>query len=100
MEITAHYSNDRVNRERIINAIGEGHHIASVNIDRGDPRGPELHVLTDTGIILIYNANSHILITKLIARPSQMKKFFAGGRVPNRLWNLGNAHVANEYNFA
>lgn len=73
---TKHYTVDRVNRERIIKEIGEGTIVATFTVDKGHPNGPELHSITTNGIIIIRNKRTHKLITKLIARPAQIKRYF------------------------
>lgn len=74
---TKHYTNDRKRREAIIkNVIGEGKEVETFTVDRGHKNGPELHTITTTGIIIIRNARTKKIITKLIARPAQIKRYF------------------------
>ena len=70
-----HYKNDRREREALIKKIGLGKEIATFKVDKGHPKGAELHTITDTGIIIIENARTHKIVTKLIARPNQIKKY-------------------------
>ena len=71
-----HYKKDRQARETIIkDIIGYGNIIRSIEIDKGHINGAEIHKLSDTGIITIYNKNSGKLVTKLIARCGQAKRF-------------------------
>ena len=71
-----HYSNDRIARETLIAQIGIGKAISTVRIDRGHPAGAELHTITTTGIIIIHNERTHKMVTKLIARPGQIRRYF------------------------
>ncbi len=73
-----HYNKERSERERHIREIGYGKAVASFVIDRGHENGPEIHEITDTGIINIYNQITKKLVTKLIARPAQIKRYFNG----------------------
>lgn len=74
---TKHYTNDRKKREELIqNVIGEGKEVETFTIDRGHRNGPELHTITTTGIIIIRNAKTKKIVTKLIARPAQIKRYF------------------------
>lgn len=73
---TKHYAIDRADRERLIKEIGEGTIVATFTVDKGHPKGPELHSITTNGIIIIRNKHTHKLITKLIARPGQIKRYF------------------------
>ena len=71
-----HYSKDRNTRDMIINAIGLGNAIKAREVDKGHPKGPEIHVLSDTGIITIYNKYTKKMATRLIARPGQIERFY------------------------
>lgn len=85
MKKTLHYIEDRQDRENRIKEIGYGAVIKRVVVDRGHKNGPEIHEVTDTGIVNIYNERTHKLITKLIARPAQIKRYFVGETVPAEL---------------
>lgn len=90
MSISKHWTNDRQDRQKIIKSIGMGNPLFSVNIDKGHPAGPELHTVTDTGLIIIHNVHSKKLVTVLIARPAQLIKY--GKPVPQSVLNLAKAH--------
>jgi len=78
-----HYHRDNVGREAAIKKIGgDGNVIAMFYVDRGHKNGPEKHYLTDNGIIIVVNAITNILCTKLIARPQQLLRY--------REWGLKN----------
>ena len=70
-----HYNKDRVAREKIIRKIGLGKEVKTVRIDKGHPNGPELHTITSNGIVIIRNERTKKLITKLIARPNQIRNY-------------------------
>lgn len=69
---TAHLSHRADRLEKIRTLIGYGNDICKNVVDRGHPAGPELFILTDTGIIKCYNARTYRHITDLIARPRQI----------------------------
>ena len=70
---TMHYNNDKeVRRNTIEKYIGYGNDIFSAELDRGHKNGSEIHVVTDTAIIKIYNARTKKHVTDLIARPGQI----------------------------
>lgn len=95
-----HYTNDRQRREKAINMIGQGTPVATFIIDRGHRNGAELHEITDTGIINIYNQKTHKLITKLIARPGQIKRYYEEGKAPRFLIEKAiDNTVKNRYNY-
>lgn len=71
-----HYTADRKAREELIAKIGNGNAIATIRVDRGHKNGAELHTITTTGIIEIRNERTHKLVTKLIARPQQIRRYF------------------------
>lgn len=94
-----HYKEDRKQREEIINKIGQGNKVASFRVDRGHRNGAEIHEISDTAIITIYNERTHKLITKLIARPGQIKRYYKQGKAPQALIEKAiNNTVKNHYN--
>ena len=93
-----HYATDRQKREEIIQKIGYGVKVDSFIIDRGHRNGAEIHVITSTGIINIYNQRSHKLITKLIARPAQIKRYYTDRPAPQNLLEIALQNVKNHYN--
>ena len=74
--MSRHYQTERRAREERIRKIGLGKVVASFIIDRGHPNGPEIHKLTSTAIILIYNQRTRVHVTSLIARPGQIKRYY------------------------
>lgn len=97
MMTSKHYRQDRKQRQHIINMIGQGTIIREVVWDRGHRNGPEVHKVSDTGIISIYNLNSGKLITKLIARPAQIQRYFDGD-APVELLAIARHHQNMGYN--
>lgn len=97
MTETRHYARDRRHRESIIKEIGYGHIIKVAIVDRGHRNGAEVHKVSDTGIISIYNLNSGKLITKLIARPAQIQRYFDGD-APVELLTIARHHQNMGYN--
>lgn len=71
-----HYMIERKEREQNIQKIGIGKVVDSFKVDRKHRNGPEIHKITNTGIILVYNEYSGKLITKLIARPGQIRRYY------------------------
>ena len=90
---TMHYNNDKeVRRNTIEKYIGWGTDIFSAELDRGHKNGSEIHVVTDTAIIKIYNARTCKHVTDLIARPNQIKRVYhAKGQYAPR-WLLDIAY--------
>lgn len=96
---TKHYSEDRMDRENLImNIIGMGTVIKVVTLDRGHRNGPERHEISDTGIVTVYNVRTNRLVTKLIARPAQLARYWEDGRVPTEVYNLARYHTKMGYN--
>ena len=93
-----HYRRDRRYRERIIQTIGEGTVIKVMTVDRGHPKGPEIHELSSTGIITVWNFNHTKIITKLIARPGQVKRYYKDTTAPTELVMLAKEHLKLHYN--
>ncbi len=95
-----HYIKERVAREKLIKEIGIGSAVATFKVDKGHPNGPELHTITTTGIIIIRNARSHKLVTKLIARPGQIRRYYK--EVPKnmeKIIEIAKIHQKMGYNY-
>lgn len=94
-----HYSTDRQSREAIITQIGVGTVIKTVVIDRGHRNGPEIHKITSTALIFIYNQRSGKLVTKLIARPAQILRYYKEDEPkPTKIVELARVHTRMGYN--
>lgn len=76
---TNHYKNKRYKREKFISEhlCGDGKVIDSFIVDKGHKNGLERHNVTDNGLIIVYNLESQKLVTKLIARPQQIKRYYS-----------------------
>ena len=77
--VSRHYRTKRYLREKFIKKhLGgdDGNIIDGFIVDRGHKRGAEVHSLTDKGIIIIYNYNDGRLITKIIAREAQIRRYY------------------------
>ena len=94
-----HYTKDRQRREAIITQIGTGNIIKEVVVDRGHKNGPEVHKITDTALILVYNQKSGKLVTKLIARPAQILRYYRENEPkPTKVVELARVHTKLKYN--
>lgn len=94
-----HYSEGREAREAIIRQIGMGKVVASFRVDRGHRNGAEIHKITSTGIIVIYNERTGKMITKLIARVGQIRRYYKDGNAPKELIKKAvDNTVKNHYN--
>lgn len=103
--VTKHYQRERCRREKFIEKYlgGDGYIIDGFIVDNNHPNGLEVHSLTDNGIIIIHNLLSGNLISKLIARPNQIKRYYEStGREPpkeyERILELAKWHQSLGYN--
>lgn len=83
--VSQHYKNKRNNREELIEERlnGDGYMIDGFIVDKGHVKGVEVHSITDKGVIIIHNLKSGKLVTKLLARPQQIKRYYQRtGRQP------------------
>lgn len=95
-----HWKEERAERERLINeVIGIGKAVKETIIDKGHKNGAERHVLTNTGIIIVYNAKSGKMVTKLIARVGQIKRYYKDGNAPKELIKIARKHTELGYNY-
>lgn len=101
--ISKHYQKGRNNRQKVIDKYlnGDGHMIEGFVIDKGHKDGLEVHSITDTGVIIIHNYHTGKLITKLIARPEQIERYYkdAGIEAPKWLVELAKWHQSLMYNY-
>jgi hypothetical protein len=95
---SVHFTRDRQDRENLIKEIGSGKVVKRVVIDRGHRNGPEIHEVTDNAIVNIYNQRTGKLITKLIARPNQIKRYYEEGKAPKEILNKAYDHMKKGYN--
>jgi hypothetical protein len=102
--MTNHYKNKRYNREKFIDEhFGDGYIVGEFIVDRGHPHGAERHCITNNGVIIIYNIVSGKLITKLLARPQQIKRYYeSSGKEPpleyDEILRLAREHNILGYN--
>lgn len=97
-----HYDKQRGKRQRFINKHinGDGNIIDSFVVDKGHKDGVEVHSITDTGLIIIHNKDTGKLVTKLIARPEQIKRYYKDSdkQPPRWLLSLAEWHKSLRYN--
>lgn len=69
-------------------------------VDRDHPNGPEIHSVTDTGIIIVHNQRTGKMVTKLIARPGQVKRYYnaEGKTAPQDILDIAKEHLKKGYN--
>lgn len=103
--VTKHYNSQRYNREKFIEERlgGDGYIVDGFVVDKNHPNGLEVHSITDNGIIIVHNLLSGNLVTKLIARPQQIKRYYEStGREPpkeyRRILDLARWHQSLGYN--
>lgn len=80
--VSVHYANDRLVREHFIKQLGKAYVVKTVRWDRGHRNGAEIHKILSNGVIEIYNENTNILCTKIIATPSQIERYWETGKAP------------------
>lgn len=95
---SGHWENDRQRRSRLIAKIGLGEVIKTATVDRGHKNGPETHMITSTGLIIICNKKTGIVVTVLIARAGQIKRYFPEGQTPKELIKIATEHTQMGYN--
>jgi len=101
METTNHWNSRNDRLAFIQKEIGIGKPVKTFKWDKGHPNGPELHTITDTGIIIIRNALTNKLVTTLIARPGQIKRYYdkLKTEVPEFIMKLAYEHEQKGYNY-
>lgn len=101
MKVSVHFSIERCERAKVLEELKAP--ILSVNgklciftVDKGHKNGAEIHVITENGVINIYNRNSKKYITGLIARPGQLMRY--GVTIPDSVLEKARVHVSMDYN--
>lgn len=69
-------------REYRTNHVKTGKIASAFLWDRGHKDGPEYHIITTTGLIFIVNQYTKKLITILVARPGQIRRYYENCHVP------------------
>ena len=101
MTTTLHWEERKERTDFIISQIGMGNPIRTFKWDKGHPNGPELHTITDTGIIIVRNERTNKLVTTLIARPGQIYRYYINeNEIPPRyLLDIAQQHMDAGYNY-
>ena len=101
METTTHWK-DRMDRVTFCKeVIGIGKAVRSFVEDKGHKNGPEIHTITDTGLIVVRNYYTKKFVTVLIARPGQIYRYYASRNLvaPKELMELARKHQDAGYNY-
>lgn len=93
-----HYREDREAREAAIKAIGYGKVVKVVTVDKGHRNGPEVHMVSTTGIVTIFNQRTGKLVTRLIARPAQVRRYWEDGNAPREIVEIAIQHAREGLN--
>ena len=78
-DVTKHYKYRRYKRDKFIKehlVDGDGYMVDGFIVDKGHRRGAEVHSITSNGVIIVHNLASGKLVTKLLARPQQIKRYY------------------------
>ncbi len=100
--VSKHYQSQRSEREKFIDEhFKYGYMVDEFIVDKGHPHGAERHCITNNGIIIVYNLLSGKLVTKLIARENQIKRYYygSGRNPPSYLIDLARQHESLGYNY-
>ena len=74
--LSNHLARERQSRLQVAAQIGFGYTVKCAILDRGHARGAEVHEITSTGLIVIRNAKTDTVVTILIARPGQIRRYW------------------------
>lgn len=97
--MTAHADEERQYRITLANRLihNENATLADTfKVDKGHRNGLEIHNVYTNGVVKIYNLNTHRLITTLIARPTQITRYYEAcgiiNTIPNEIINKCMEH--------
>lgn len=93
--LSTHYAMDRKEREQLIQQIGYGKIIKRVF------EQDIFYTISTTAIISIMNRQTYKVITRIIARPAQIQKYYAkhNETAPNYLLKIAKQHQDMGYNY-
>lgn len=74
--LTEHARNMSIERKTKIKEIGIGKTLDRFMWDKGHKNGTEIHTITTTGLIIVQNKRTNNLVTVLIARPQQIRRYY------------------------
>ena len=97
MTISVHYQTERQKREQIIKEkIGYGKIVKHIINSEENI----IYAISSTGIINVINHQNYLLITRKIARPAQLIRFYSihNEIVPNYLLQIAKKHQRLGYN--
>lgn len=101
MKNSRHWKAERKERNKVIQQIGLGATIKVVEVDNHHINGPEIHKISNTGIITILNKRTKKMITQLIARPGQIRRYYKENEtIPTELIEIAREHQRMYLNYA
>ena len=94
------HQQERHDRFALADALGCGTVYDAFICDTGHENGLENHIITDTGLIYIQNNQSKKLITVLVARPGQIRRYYEKLDLvpPQELVDIAREHQLAGYN--
>lgn len=77
MTVSRHYTEDRTERQMVIDCIGEGT-VVYTTLQYDEQRGRTYrYEITDNAILIVKDERNTKIITKMIARPSRIRRYWA-----------------------
>ena len=101
--LTEHARNMSIERKRKLKEIGVGKTLDRFIWDKGHKNGAEIHTVTTTGLIIVQNERTNNLVTVLIARPQQIKRYYEYYNKPinpavKAVLSIAREHTAEGFN--
>ena len=97
MTYSKHYGNDRKRREALIQMVGEGEIYDEFWIYNPKYGEHLKHIITTTGVIILKTMSDKV-VTKYLARPGQIKRYYPYGDYPQDIVNLAIEYKKKGYN--
>lgn len=102
--INTKHIQERTERLNVVSDLGTYNIVNSFKCDKGHPNGAEIHIITDNGLIVILNYNTYKLVTILIARPQQIKRYYEACNITidDKILNVCNLcyqHMNDKLNY-
>lgn len=93
-----HYSKDRQVREKVITEmIGNGKIIKTVTMQEKNRSFPATYQISDTGIVTILDVSMTMIITRIVASPNRLRRYYQNEPLPEKLLKNAINNVRKGY---
>lgn len=94
---SAHFKYERYERKKTIEMVlGQGKCLTSFVVDKAHKNGNTIDYILDNGVVVIVNEKSKKLVTTIVPRLPQLRRYFKDGFIPQQYSSLIKIAIHNE----